>query len=296
MKFTLTLSLLLLLNGVTVKAQEYFDGKFRIKNYTYYGYHYTLYDFSRDGYVMKAKYFAQNAYSQYLQWRTGKQILLVTAGAFSDTFESNGKPEGICVDNGITVNRVMRYDWDGMVIVYNGSTQQGGIAIVDLSQKPVTVRTTYPSGPLVSYYVKANNTDKLNFLNWGADQGVTLFQTMLVYSSDKSINTNLNNPYYGNKRERRFLAICTKNGSIHHVVVDAPDDLELNLSTSYSKIVLESDGFTVLYILNLDTGDKNVLQRYNGSYLQDMYPYKRDRPDRATIQNATNLLVYYKDN
>ncbi|MCU7551411.1 hypothetical protein OCK74_19975 [Chitinophagaceae bacterium LB-8] len=280
-----------LISGLQVaNAQSYFDGKFRIAGYTHKGYNYTLYDFSREGGKIKAKYFAQNAYTQYQNWKSGKQVLLITAGAFSDSWNQDGKPVGLCVDNGAIVNRVPNSDMDGMVIVYNGGAQQGGLAVVDMDIKPVTVQN--PTG---SYYPRTSAEDRTNFLSWGETNGVTLFQTQLVYSSDRSSsNANLT---YGSKRERRFLAICRKNNVVHHVVVNAPDDLELNLSASYAKAVLDYDGFSVLFIMNLDTGDKNVLHAYDGSYLKDMKPYKGSSTyaDRAKVENATNLLIYYTE-
>lgn len=278
---------------VNACSQNYFEGKFKIRTTSHRGYTYRIYDFSRENTVMKAKYFANNAYSQYLQWKGNKDILLVTAGAFSDRWDADAIPVGLCVDNGRIVNRTLNSTWDGMTIIYNGGSQIGGIAVVDLSQKPVSVLTSYPDGQRVTYNIKEYASDRSNFLSWGESNNVTLFQTMLVYSSDKS--TNFNNLYYGNKRERRFLAICRKEGFVHHVIVDAPEPLELNLSASYAKTVLENDGFSVSYILNLDTGDKNIFYNYNGSFLEDMKPYKGSSPERATIENATNLLVYYKD-
>ena len=271
-----------------LNAQSYYGGKFSVKKYTHRDYSYTLYDFSREGTNMRAKYFAQNAYEQYKKWKTGKDILLVTAGAFSDSFKSWGKPVGLCVDNGKIVTKVADNVMDGMVIVYNGAAQIGGIAIVDLDKKPVRVENPYGSGNYESYRPRTYSSDRTNFLNWGKSAGVTLFQSQLVYSQNKA--TNFSNLYYGKKRERRFLAICMKGGNVHHVIVDAPDLLYLNLSAKYAKEVLEYDGLKVLYIVNLDTGDKDILHVYNGSYLANLRP----NPN-AKIEDATNLIVYYRD-
>jgi hypothetical protein len=271
-----------------IDAQRSFSGKFKKKAYTHYGHSYTLYDFSREGTVMRAKYFASNAYQQYLNWKSGKDILLVTAGAFSDSWAKDGKPVGLCVDNGRIVTRDIDGTMDGMVIVYNGAAQVGGIAIVDLDKKPVTVENPYGSGNYETYYPRSYSSHRTSFLNWGDDAGVTLFQSQLVYSKDKS--SNFDNLYYGKKRERRFLAICKKNGVVHHVIVDAPDPLYLNQSAQYAKAVLDYDGFDVLFIVNLDTGGKNILHAHDGYYLRNLNP----NPD-ATIDEATNLIVYYME-
>ncbi|GAA4318748.1 hypothetical protein [Flaviaesturariibacter amylovorans] len=275
-----------------LQAQDFYGGKYRRKGYTHYGNTYTLYDFSREGTNMKAKYFAQNAYSQFNAWKSGKQILLITAGAFSDKWTSDAVPVGLCVDNGSIVNRSPHSDMDGMVIVYNGGSQQGGVAVVDMDYKNVTVQDPVGSSNSVSYAPRSSASDRVNFLNWGEKNGVTLFQTQLVYSSDRS--SNFGNPTFGAKRERRFLSICRKGGVVHHVVVDAPDALELNLAASRTKEVLEHDGFSVLYILNLDTGCKNLLFAHNGSSLEDVSPKTSCTP-APSLENATNLIVYYVD-
>ena len=288
-KINLTLLLLIILIS-TGHSQSYFSGKFKTTEYTHEGKSFTLYDFSRTGAVIRAKYFAQNAYTEYLKWKGTKEILLVTAGAFSDSWGVNGKPIGLCVDNGHIVSRVPDSKMDGMVIVYNGSSQIGGIAIVDLDKSGVKCKTS--KGDYKYYYPRNSYTDRSNFLNWGEDNGLTLFQTQLVYSEKKSYSENFSNLYYGNSRERRFLAICKKSGTVHHVIIDIPDPMYLNLAAKQAKYVLEYDGFDVLYIMNLDTGGKNILHAYNGVDLKNLQP---NYNSEARIEKATNLIIYYKD-
>ncbi|WP_435578115.1 hypothetical protein [Gilvibacter sp.] len=288
----------LLLSVTMLNAQSYFNGKFKIQTYTYADREFTLYDFSREGDVntnLKAKYFATDAYNQYLDWKSGKEILFITAGAFSDGWDSDAKPVGLCVDNGKTINKFPKAEMDGMVIIYNGAAQQGGIAVVDMDKKYVTVENPYGSKNYEQYDPRDNAIDRTNFLNWGESAGVTLFQTQLVYSEKKSDSENFGNTSFGDKRERRYLAICIKNGIVHHVVVDVPEAIKLMEGAQRTKEVLDYDGFNVLYIMNLDTGDKNVMYCYNGSYLENQYPYKGSNTDAAKIENATNLLIYYKD-
>ena len=272
-------------------AQSYFDDKFITKTATSAGQSFTFYEFSRAGTAMKAKYFVkkngQSAYSQYLGWKGSREILLVTSGAFCD---DNSDIVGLCVDNGETINATADPEMDGMVIVYNGGAQQGGIAIVDMDYKPVTVTD---SGRSKYFYPRSSITDRYKFLDWGRRSGVTLFQSQLLYSSDRS--TNLSNLDYAGKstrplRERRFLAICRKSNTLYHIVVDAPDNQYLNRATYNAKNALESDGFSVSFIINLDTGSNDVLHVYNGSYLRDLNPNSD-----ATVANVPNLLVYYKD-
>lgn len=287
-----------LIIGASAAGQSYFNGKYNIVPYNYKDKTFTLYDFSRAGGAatnMKAKYFATDAYNQYLNWKSDKEILLIAPGAFSDGWDSSAKPVGLCVDNGTIINRVAKSEMDGMVIIYNGAAQIGGVAVVDMDKKYVRVEDPYGSGNYKNYDPRGSAADAVNFLNWGEGAGVTLFQTQLVYSEKKTFNENFGNLEYGSKRERRFLALCIKDGNVHHVVVDVPEEEYLIKGTKEAKEVLEYDGFKVLYILNLDTGDKNLLYAYNGSYLEDLKPYKGSATDRAKIENATNLIIYYKD-
>lgn len=276
-----------------MKEGSYFGGKFTIKKKTHSGHNFILSDFNREGYsinrdsnAVKAKFFAQNAYNQYEKWKIGKEILLVTNGAFITSHSPSGVPVGLCVDNGTIVTRDVDSTMDGLVIFYNGGTQVGGIAVIDMDINPVKANGA-------SYYLRKSSADRVNFLNWGQQNGLTCFQTQLVYSIDRPVNfANMN---YGQKRQRRFLTICkTKPGGIiHHVIVDAPNPLELNVSASHAKSVLESEGFTVSYILNLDSGAENILWAYNGASLYDYQPGK-DYGFDAKIENARILLVYYK--
>ena len=291
-KFLTSIALVLFVFGFVQGQSSYFDGKFTVRGFTHYDQQYTLYDFSREGKTMKAKYFATNAYQQYLDWKAGKEILLVVPGAFSDGWEKSAKPVGLCVDNGKIVNRSPDSNMDGMVIVYNGSTQIGGIAIVDMDKSPVNCETSYGSGQYKDYYPRTSSTDRTIFMNWGESNGLTLFQTQLVFSEKKASYENFQNLTYGEQRERRFLAICRKNGDVHHVVVNAPEKQYLNTAAKRAKEVLDFDGFQVLYMLNLDTGWKNLMYAYNGSYLEDLKPSTNEN---ATIDRATNLLIYYKD-
>ena len=262
-----------------ISSGNYYNGAVTVKKKSYDGRAYILFDFNRENNLVKAKYFARNAYSQFTNWRRGKEILFATAGAYSDSYSSSASPVGLCVDNGAIVTRTPDMNMDGMVIVYNGGAQEGGMAIVDMDVNPVKAFNA-------SYRPRDNSSERISFLNWGQQNGLTLFQSHLVYSSDRS--NNFPNMYYGEPRERRFLAICRRAGVVHHVIVDAPDMLELNKAASNAKSVLESEGLSVSYIVNLDSGARNILHAYNGSLLKDY------RPSNAKLEDYCALLIYYK--
>ena len=232
--------------------------------------------FSRQGNRIKAKYFATNARYQYESWSIGKNVLLIAAGAFYDNWKM---PVGLCVDNGKIVNRTPVNDMDGFVIIYNGGEQQGGVAVTDLRKNCVK----YQSGNDSHYFCPRNGGSTFDFLNWGEKEGLTLFQTQLVYSID---NGGLFGDFsYGSKRERRFLATCKKNGYIHHSIINTTSELTLSTSAYYAKKALEYHGYDVMFILNLDVGDQDVFYVKSGNSL-----VKYGGKD---ISASNNMIVYY---
>lgn len=273
-------------------SQKYFDGKFNIISDTVNGNSYTLYDFSRKNGTIKAKYFATNACEQYESWKAGKTVLLITAAAYSDGWLADSKPVGLCVDNGVTITKTADEIMDGLVIVFNGGRVQGGIAVVDLDVNSVKCEDPFGSNNYVYYHPRHNVVDATNFLSWASREGLSVFQTQLVYSEDKSLEENFINLTYGNKRERRFLALCKKDNVVHHVVINAPTSQYLMQSAKNAKTVLERNGFNLMYMLNFETESGNLLYAYDGSSLIDLKPSSHEQ---AKIENAVTLLIYYKD-
>ncbi len=249
---------------------------YTVKGYTYEGYNYDLYSFLMGGDI-KAQYFAKNAYSQYKNWKYGKKELLICSGAFSETWESYSKPVGFTVDNGIMVNKSMDAKMDAFVMVMDNY-----VSVLDLDN--LSSGVLMDDGSILSINPRKKTSDRLIVADAAEKEGWTVFQTQLVYSQDKK--SNFGNLYYGKKAERRFLAVCSKDGYYYNVIVDAPDDLYLNLSAKYAKVVLEHAGFGVHYILNLDTGGKNIFLVREGNSLS----YKAD----DKLSKATNLVIFYK--
>lgn len=294
-KLLLKLLTFKLLVTFSVNAQStYHSGKLKIFSTSQDGNTYDVYDFTRDdsdGKQIKAKYFATNAYSQYLNWKTGKDIILIAPGAYSDDWGSNAKPIGMCVDNGTIVNYNIESNMDGFVIVYNGGSLQGGIGVIDLDKNGVKTKEYGTYGNPKTYYPR-NNSDRVSLLDWGEENGLTLFQSHLVYSSDKDHSENFKNLSYGKKQERRFLAICKKDGVVHHVIVNSDDNQYLMVGAYNAKSVLDNEGYYIYYMLNLDRGGKDLLFINKGWGLKNLYSSThRDRK----IENATNLIVYYLD-
>lgn len=284
MRFS-TLSLLalflLLLCSFIPSSTQYYSGLYEVYQATYSGSKFTLYDFSRKGTRIRAKYFAENAYSQYMNWKVGKNILLAAAGAYSTSFNSSAKPVGLTVDNGVIVNRRVDYDMDALVIVYNGGAQVGGIAVVDLEHEDITTG----SGRNKQTFNIRNAREKAEFLNWASNVGATVFQTNMMYSSH-GFGFDEDNQRNGSGAERRMLAICKKGRDVHHIVLNHPNSEYLNRAAYNAVQVLKSQGFTIYGLLNLDTGGKNILQAYDDD--EDLIGR-----GNTPISAATNLIVYY---
>jgi hypothetical protein len=265
-------------------AQSYLKGNYVVNEATYEGATFTVYTFSRRKGKVKAKYFAQNAHQGYKNWKQKKKILFYCSGAFSETWDPGAVPKGICVDNGKIVNRSIDHTMDGLVIVYNGGAQQGGIAVINIDKEKVKVN----QGGSAEYDLR-NSSEKNQFLNWADREGATVFQTQLMYSKEFKYGFPLNKATYGKSAERRFLAICMKNGVVYHIVVDHPSSDYLNNSalriTGYLKDKL---GYTVYGLFNLDTGGKNIMKAFDDKG----YEIAKKPLD---IKEATNLLIYYVD-
>ena len=266
--------------------RSFYNGLYQVYQQTYENVDFQVYQFSRKGVRMKAKYFAQNAYQQYQNWKSNKRILFVCAGAFSSKMKPGSPPVGICVDNGVIVQKTLDYTMDGLVVVYNGGAQQGGVGIVNMENEPLTARQGFDDPK--EFWPRNSNSDKIQLLQWGSQQGLTVFQTQLMYSRSAGFGFPANKERYGNTANRRFLAICSREGEVFHLVINMPRANHLNYSSKLAKNMLENNGFTIYGLLNLDTGGKDIMLAFDDrSNLIAQAP--------VDLREATNLLAYYVD-
>lgn len=281
MKIKTNLFILAFLLVFSAEAQNYLGGLYQISTNSYNGKQYTLFSFSRQGNKLKAKYFVRNPKS--LTSLQGKKILFVCSGAFSVNWDPNSPPIGVCVDKGMIINRNVDTQMDGLVVVYNGGAQMGGVVVSNLDKEPINVGA---GADKKSFWIKNNDGDKIQFLNWAKTEEATVFQTQLMYST-KGYEFPLNKLSNGNPAERRFLAICKINGSVQHVIVNAPQSDHLNQSAKNVVEMLQSSGYEIFGLLNLDTGGRNYMAAYNdkGSIVQS----------NGKIEDAINLVIYYAD-
>ena len=273
---TLAITILtLLLSAAPASAQE-FDENFVHYSRVLLGRDYEVYAFNM-GYTVNAEYFAMEAQDRYENWYSNKTVMLACSGAFSETWDKDSKPVGMTVEDGVIKNRSLDPDMDALVIVVEGMVYamdldelQGGFEMED--------------GTFLQMNPRANYEDRQILLQAAEEGNYTIFQSQLVYSKDR--NDNFYDLRYGKKQERRFLATAYYEDNYYNIIIDAPAELELNLSAKFTLRVLEEIGYDVEYIINLDTGGKNIfLVRESW----DGLTYKAD--DR--LEDATNLIVFY---
>lgn len=247
------------------------------ERYTNKGNQFILYDHGI-GAGFKVHYFAHNANYYYQRWRGAERVNLICAGAFSESWELAAKPVGFTTSNGNVINARIDPTMDGLVMIRNGQ-----LIIIDLDN--MQSGFTAQNGNFIRFNPRVNLKDRVMLREVAEEENLTIFQSQLVYSEDKT--HNFSNPYYGEKAERRFLALCSRSDGYHYVIIDAPTKNYLNLSANYAKQVLDYAGYTTHYMLNLDTGGKNILYvRDNSSLLRRKYGQE--------LKDATNLIVFYK--
>ena len=284
-----------LMIGFSLGAQNFFNDSFRTITYTYDNDPYIIYDFTSiydNASKIKATYFGQDAYDQFLKLKEEKDIVLATTASFSSSMIFTGIPVGFCSENGNILNKMPDKTMDAMVVLQSNSKNNGRIAIGDLDYDEVNFEPSSIFEHTLNPREKV--LDTYSFFNLIEEQKLSVFQTQLLYSYKKPNASHFNDLYYGaGDRNRRFLAIARKGNNIHNVIIDTPNNDYLMNAANSSKIILEKDGFEVLYLMNLDTGCKDILHVFNGTDLENKRPKQAIRS--GTIEHASNLLVYYKE-
>lgn len=260
-----------LMNVTTISAQGYAYKQVPKNGYTLH-----VYDFDISQ-GTKVKYFAQLGYQQYQSWQYGKKVSLLCAGAFSEFWTKDSAPVGFTIDNGRVANRDMDSKMDGFVMIINGK-----IDVIDLDN--LESGFTTDDGIYLRGNPRSDRVTRAMLLRDAVESKATVFQTQLLYSKDKS--NNFQNLEYGDKRERRFLAIAKKNKDIHYIIIDIPKSGKLNQLAKYAYQALNTQSFQVDYILNLDTGGKNIFYvKQNG---------EMDKKGSVHAREATNLIILHK--
>ena len=260
----------------------------------YEGDEFQVVQLSRANNRIKVKYFAAKDFvnnksiiQRFNDWKMGRNVVLYSSGTYMDGYNSNAKPVGLTMDQGVMVNeRLETNRLDALVVVY----ATGGIVVTNLKDGNLNYIN---QGSKVSANLN-NSLQRAGFINWAKENAATVFQTHLLVYDNK---LKLTDPLYSDcesckkKRERRFLAaVKDSEGNIYHVIIN-----NLNQSNSLYeatqktlKYLNEREEFQVVFMINLDTGAQDVFQFYQSKGTP--HPKLKGPTD---INIAVNLLVYY---
>jgi hypothetical protein len=242
---------------------------------------------------IKVKYFAATDPSnnktvpeRYNSWKKGKNIIAVSSGTYmTDCNAVIAKPVGLCIDNGVIVNKILDTKLGGLLIVY----QTGGIVATKVSDGNLSI---IENGNKKNININ-NSFDRNNFVTWAQKNEATVFQSHLLVYNDQ-LNTsycNSKTQSCAKKASRRFLAICeNENNEIVHVIIHSPSETTLHDGTTKVFKFLKDykEMKSVKFMINIDTGCQNVFNLYKSDGTK--YTKIKGTLDES---EAANLLVYY---
>lgn len=261
-----------------LKAQKrptiYYSGAYQVYSLKKQGMHFKMFDFKVSNSAVKAIYFGKNGKQRYDNWvrQSRKRVLCYFAVGFAKDFENGNPPLGLCVDQGYILNRSLDSKMDGLVSI----SADGKLSAIDVDSERV-----------YGQYNLRNSSEKAAYLSKISRSKTSIFQTQLMYTS--SVGKKVGELKYGKRASRRFLAICKdQSGNIHHIIVDLIESVHLNHAALKARLALEEEGYEVQYLLNQDTGARNIMMAFDTRG-------KRTYSAPVDISKATQLLVYYWD-
>ena len=227
---------------------------------------------------LKVTSYTDNAYRK---WQASHvdidDVYLLCSAAFSEDWTSYSDPVGFTVDHGEIVNRDIDQDMDALVFVYPNYVYP-----IDLDN--LESGYTGPDGSWHRLNPRTSYSDRTALVDAAVEEKYTIWQTQMLFSQDKS--RNFGQLYYGKAAKRRMLAVCQKGDTYYNIIIDIPKDTYLNYAGKAAKEVLVHEGYGVHYIMNLDTGDKDIFAvRENGT----LY-YQTDRH----LDDAVNIIIFHK--
>lgn len=251
----------------------------------------------RDGNRVKAKYFAatdpnngQSVQQRYKSWSLGKRIICFSSGTYMNSCDQvdSPTPVGLCIDNGVIVNKNLQNDIGGLVIV----RATGGIVTTRLSDGDLSIQGNFGSKTVD---IKKNTFDKIQFIKWAEENEATVFQAHLLVYKDKLDINYCSSANCLKPASRRFLAAGKdQDGNLVHIIIHCTTETTLYQGAVKVFNFLKDfrDMKEVTYMVNLDTGCQNVFKLYKSDGTEKsinvvgqnyFYP----------IDQAVNLLVYY---
>ncbi len=256
------------------KPNQYLNGIYQEYYLKSDGIKFKVFDFVTSQRSLKTVYFGNEGKEKYKNWKKrnrGLQVLCFFAVGFSKDLEDNNTPIGLCLENGKILNRTLEKGMDGIVII----DKRGNLTALDIDHERFDGR-----------YALRKASDKSYFINYASRNRLSVFQTQLLYSEVGG--SKIGPLKYGKKAARRFLAICKdRAGQEHQIVLNLPVSTHLNRAAQAAVNALQDKGYDIQYLLNQDTGSRNILTAYDEDE-KELYSAPVD------LKNATQLLVYYK--
>jgi hypothetical protein len=237
---------------------------------------------------IKAKYFAYKengkiVHERYDNWRSGKNVVLISSGAYATGFSGSDLPVGLTVDNGNIVNRNIDNNMDGLVIV----EAVGGVRMTNIRDGDLTIRKG-------NVDKKVNVNDPLQrseFLSWCESEKATVFQTHLLIYKNQLKLSYLNSSDKVAERKMILLAYDSSGNLYHLIVYSRWKQMTLYEMASNTLLMLNENGFNVVAAANLDTGGVDVLS--TSTELADCGGQTIEGLTNARRREMTNMLVYF---
>jgi len=235
---------------------------------------------------IKAKYFAYKdngtvVHDRYVNWRSGKNIVLISSGAYGTTFSGTDKPVGLTMDNGNDVNLNLDPKMDGLIIVEAvGGIRASNIQDGDLTYKEGGADKTVN---IKDYY------QRNAFLSWCRTEKATTFQThLLIYKNQLKFKQS------GGSVAERKLLVLTKDASgnvFHFIIYSKEQQFTLYDMAYYTLQMFTGYGHQVIAAANLDTGGVDILA--TSTELYDCSNGAIEGKTNNARNTMTNMLAYY---
>ncbi|MBT8288360.1 MAG: hypothetical protein KJO00_10090 [Bacteroidia bacterium] len=276
-------------------GQSFFEGDYVISTNQIEDQQYGLFEFcigESNCKSIKTAFFADQPYKKLKELQSQKKVLLATSASFASAVMVDGKPIGFCADNGQILNKMPNQVMDGIVVVNSHNESMDKMIVYDLDMPRINCDENCCGYAYMHYNPREEPYDVFKFFSWIDENKLSAFQTQLVYSRHNSDPSRFEQPYHGkNDRSRRFLGVVKKNENLRHIIIDIPKNDYLMHAAGEALDLLSDRGYEVEYLLNLDTGSKDILHAFNGENLVNLRPGAMIKA--GTIERANNLLVYY---
>ena len=243
---------------------------------------------------VKIKFLVGDAYTKFVDLQKSKDILLVTSASFTSAFFSDGTPIGLCAYEGQFLNKMPNQTMDGLVVINSEGlmTTQDIIDLDFTSKKCDPLMTSNHAHQHLN--PRENALDSYVFYNKVETDKLSVFQTQLVYSHLKKDDENFKNILVGaDDKERRFLVVASKNGELKNLIIGTKAKDYMLKAAKGVLTHLRAKNYDINFILNLDTGSKNILHVNNGQHLENLN--QNPSTKLARIERASSLIVFYTD-